>query len=85
MRGREFLRATQRAKGRTGSRTWCLASLSTIPSRPPCPASHRHSHNLVSSSCIAVGHAIGLRTSLFYIFRGGQGLGLGKVHGSKEA
>lgn len=78
MRGREFLRATQRAKGRAGSRTWFLASLSTIPSRPPCPVSHRHSHNLVSSSCIAVGHAIGLRTSLFYIFRGGTGIGAWK-------
>lgn len=61
-----------------------MASLSTIPSLPPCPASHRHSHNLVSSLSIAVGHAIGLRTSLFYIFMGDRDWGLERCMVAKK-
>lgn len=83
MRGRDFLRATQGAKGRIGSKTWCV---STIPSLPPCPASHRHSHDLVSSSCIAVGYAIGLRSYLFffYIFRRDRAWGLERLMVAKK-
>lgn len=78
------------AGGRPNSRTWHLTSHSIAlgPSLIPilllsgtlmvwCPA---HIHK-----CVAIGHALGLRIFSLLLFYRGQGLGLRKVHSSKEA